>query len=162
MKAISTFLTLALLTAGYSGTVLGGGPGGEAGWQTDFFDDFDSFNADNWQDQRIWVNNEYHCYVPDNEYATREVSDGSIKLKVINTGEPRICDNLDKHGNQHPATAYVAGRIVTKNRHEFIQGKWTARLKAMVKPACFQPGGYSAPTTMSRRYKKRTRMSVGQ
>jgi beta-glucanase (GH16 family) len=129
MKAISTILTLALLTAGYSGTVLGGGPGGEAGWQTDFFDDFNSFNADNWQDQRIWVNNEYHCYVPDNEYATREVSNSSIKLKVINIGEPRICDNLDKHGNQHPATAYVAGRIVTKNRHEFVKGKWTARLR---------------------------------
>ena len=129
MKAISTIFTLALLAAGYSGIVLGGEPGGKAGWQIDFFDDFDSFNTDNWQDQRIWVNNEYHCYVPDNQYATREVSDGSIKLKVIDLGEPRSCDNLDKHGNQHPATSYVAGRIVTKNRHEFIQGKWTARLK---------------------------------
>jgi len=129
MKAISTIFTLALLSAGYSGAVVGGEPGGNAGWQTDFFDDFDSFNTDNWQDQRIWVNNEYHCYVPDNQYSTREVSDGSIKLKVIDLGEPRSCDNLDKHGNQHPATSYVAGRIVTKNRHEFIQGKWTARLR---------------------------------
>ena len=98
-------------------------------WVVDFFDDFDSFNAENWQDQRIWVNNEKQCYVPDNEYNTREVSEGSIKLKVVNAGEKRPCDNLDKHGNQHPETEYVAGRICSKNRKEFIKGKWTARLR---------------------------------
>ena len=32
-------------------------------WIIDFYDDFDSFNSDNWQDQRIWVNNESQCYV---------------------------------------------------------------------------------------------------
>ena len=98
-------------------------------WQTDFFDDFDTFNADNWQDQRIWVNNETHCYVPDNEFGTREVSDGSLKLKVVNIGEARACDNFDKHGKQHPDTQYVAGRIASKNRQEFVKGKWTARLR---------------------------------
>ena len=98
-------------------------------WVVDFFDDFDSFNAENWQDQRIWVNNEKQCYVPDNQYNTREVSEGSIKLKVVNAGEKRPCDNLDKHGNQHPETEYVAGRICSKNRKEFIKGKWTARLR---------------------------------
>ena len=54
-----------------------------AQWTVDFFDDFESFNTDNWQDQRIWVNNENHCYVPDGEYGTREVSDGTLKLKVV-------------------------------------------------------------------------------
>ena len=98
-------------------------------WKVDFFDDFDTFNPDNWQDQRIWVNNEKQCYVPDNEFNTREVSDGSIKLKVVNAGEKLPCDNLDKHGNQHPETEYVAGRICSKNRKEFIKGKWTARLR---------------------------------
>jgi beta-glucanase (GH16 family) len=98
-------------------------------WTVDFFDDFDSFNTDNWQDQRIWVNNEKHCYVPDNEFGTREVSNGTLKLKVINIGEARMCDNMDKHGAQHPPTEYVAGRIASKNRKEFIKGKWTARLK---------------------------------
>jgi len=44
-------------------------------------------------------------------------------------GEKCGCDNLDKHGNQHPDTEYVAGRIASKNRKEFIKGKWTARLK---------------------------------
>ena len=96
---------------------------------TDFFDDFDTYNTENWQDQRIWVNNETHCYVPDNQFGTREVSGGSLKLKVVNTGEKRSCDNFDKHGKQHPDTQYVAGRIASKNRKEFIQGKWTARLK---------------------------------
>ena len=100
-----------------------------ADWHTDFFDDFDTYNTENWQDQRIWVNNETHCYVPDNQFGTRVVSDGSIKLKVVNTGEKRSCDNFDKHGKQHPDTQYVAGRIASKNRQEFIQGKWTARLK---------------------------------
>ncbi len=98
-------------------------------WKVDFFDDFDTFNPENWQDQRIWVNNEKQTYVPNNEFGTREVSNGTIKLKVINTGEVRSSDNFDKHGNQQPDTEYVAGRIASKNRKEFIKGKWTARLK---------------------------------
>ncbi|MDF1695347.1 MAG: family 16 glycosylhydrolase [Saprospiraceae bacterium] len=100
-----------------------------AKWKVDFLDNFDTFNAENWQDQRIWVNNENHCYVPDNQFGTREVSNGAIKLKVVNTGEVRPCDNFDKHGKQHPPTAYAAGRICSKNRKEFIKGKWTARLR---------------------------------
>ena len=98
-------------------------------WTIDFLDDFDTFNTDNWQDQRIWVNDETHCYVPDNEYGTREVSNGTIKLKVVEVNEKLSCDNFDKQGNQHPDTKYVAGRIASKNRKEFIKGKWTARLK---------------------------------
>jgi beta-glucanase (GH16 family) len=98
-------------------------------WKVDFVDNFDAFNADNWQDQRIWVNNETHCYMPDGEFGTRVVSEGSLKLKVINTGKKSPCDNLDKNGKQHPETQYVAGRIVSKNKKEFIKGKWTARLK---------------------------------
>ena len=100
-------------------------------WEADFLDNFENFNPDNWQDQRIWVNNEKQCYVPDNEFETREVSKGTIKLKVINIGEKRSCDNLDKHGKQHPDTKYVAGRIASKNRKEFIKGKWTARLRLL-------------------------------
>ena len=98
-------------------------------WQVDFFDDFKKFDTTNWQDQRIWVNNETHCYVPDNEFNTREVSNGTLKLRVINIGTKRPCDNFDKQGNQHPDTEYVAGRIASKNRREFIKGKWTARLR---------------------------------
>ena len=98
-------------------------------WQVDFFDDFKKFDTTNWQDQRIWVNNETHCYVPDNEFNTREVSNGTLKLRVINIGVKRPCDNFDKQGNQHPETEYVAGRIASKNRREFIKGKWTARLR---------------------------------
>ncbi len=98
-------------------------------WVVDFFDDFDSFNSDNWQDQRLWVNNEKQCYVPDNQYGTRVVSDGTLKIKVINIGKNIECDNMDKHGKQHPETSYVAGRIASKNRKEFIKGKWTARLR---------------------------------
>jgi beta-glucanase (GH16 family) len=36
---------------------------------------------------------------------------------------------MDKHGKKHPGSQYVAGRIASKNRQEFIGGKWTARLK---------------------------------
>uniref|UniRef100_UPI0040488BC1 glycoside hydrolase family 16 protein n=1 Tax=Mariniflexile sp. TaxID=1979402 RepID=UPI0040488BC1 len=99
------------------------------GWNVDFLDDFNTFNPDNWQDQRIWVNDETHCYVPDGEFGTREVSNGTLKLKVVNIGEKRPCDNFDKQGKQHPDTEYVAGRIASKNKKEFIKGKWTARLK---------------------------------
>jgi beta-glucanase (GH16 family) len=98
-------------------------------WEVDFFDDFNTFNTDNWQDQRIWVNDEKQCYVPDGQYGTREVSDGTLKIKVVNVGEKISCDNMDKHGNRHPDTEYVAGRIASKNRKEFIKGKWTARLR---------------------------------
>lgn len=98
-------------------------------WEVDFLDEFETFNPENWQDQRIWVNNETQCYVPDGEFGTREVSNGTLKLKVVNSGEKRPCDNMDKHGKQHPDTEYVAGRICSKNRKEFIKGKWTARLK---------------------------------
>jgi beta-glucanase (GH16 family) len=98
-------------------------------WKVDFIDNFDTFNAENWQDQRVWVNNETHCYVPNGEFGTREVSAGSLKLRVVNTGVKSACDNRDKHGKQHPETQYVAGRITSKNKQEFIKGKWTARLK---------------------------------
>lgn len=98
-------------------------------WQTDFFDDFDKFDENNWQDQMLWVNNEDQCYVPDNMYNTREVSNGTLKIRVIDLGEKRACDNLNKKGEAHPATRYVAGRIASKNRKEFAKGKWTARLR---------------------------------
>lgn len=98
-------------------------------WDVDFFDDFESFNPDNWQDQRIWVNDEKQCYVPDGEFGTREVSDSMLKIKVVNIGKKMECDNLDKNGKKHPDTQYVAGRIASKNRKEFVKGKWTARLR---------------------------------
>jgi beta-glucanase (GH16 family) len=47
----------------------------------------------------------------------------------VNIGNPYACDNFDKHGNPHPETAYVAGRIASKNKKEFIKGRWTARLR---------------------------------
>ena len=97
-------------------------------WEVDFIDDFDTFNLENWQDQRIWVNNEKQCYVPNGDYNTREVSEGTLKIRVVNLGDEIECDNLDKFGKQHPQTPYVSGRIASKNRKEFIKGKWTARL----------------------------------
>ena len=131
MKLACMMFTLTCVTMGLTGAALGGDQGADAGWETDFFDDFDSFNPANWQDQMLWVNNEYHCYVPDNQHGTREVSDGSLKIRLVNIGEERNCDNLDKHGKQHPPTRYVAGRITSKNRQEFVQGRWTARLRVV-------------------------------
>lgn len=98
-------------------------------WEIDFFDDFDYYNTDHWQDQRIWVNNEKQCYVPDGKYGTREVNNGTLKLKVINIEKEIVCDNYDKYGKQQENTPYVAARITTKNKKEFIKGKWTARLR---------------------------------
>ncbi len=116
-------------TAGEGGAAGGGGTAGKGGWKTDFFDDFDRFNTDNWQDQILWVNKEDQCYVRGNQHGTREVSDGSIKLKVVSLGEAIDCDNVDKFGEKHPDTRYVAGRIASKNRKEFVKGRWTARLR---------------------------------
>ena len=98
-------------------------------WETDFIDDFHSFDSQNWQDQILWVNNEDQCYVRDGAFGTREVSDGTLKLRVIDLGKAVECDNPDKAGNIHPPTQYVAGRLTTKNRKEFTKGRWTARLR---------------------------------
>ncbi|GAA0856643.1 glycoside hydrolase family 16 protein [Aliiglaciecola litoralis] len=128
MKIIILCFTLLTLVAACSQSVQKIKPK-SAGWEVDFFDDFDSFNPDNWQDQMLWVNNEDQCYVPNNEFNTREVSNGTIKLRVVDLGEKRPCSNMSKNSEQHPDTQYVAGRIASKNRKEFVQGKWTARLK---------------------------------
>ena len=119
-----TCLALSLLTACNESSTNQG-----TTWQVDFEDGFEVFNPDNWQDQILWVNNEDQCYVRDNEFNTREVSDGTLKIRVVNIGGERECDNFDKHGKQHPPTRYVAGRIASKNRQEFARGKWTARLR---------------------------------
>jgi beta-glucanase (GH16 family) len=133
MNRVLTVLFIAILTifpsCKTSNNEIGNVSPSSEVWAVDFFDDFDTFNSDNWQDQRIWVNNETQCYVPDGAYGTREVSDGTVKLKVINIGDTLECDNFDKHGKQHPPTQYVAGRICSKNKKEFIKGKWTARLR---------------------------------
>ena len=104
-------------------------PSTEDLWAIDFFDDFESFNTNNWQDQILWVNDEYQCYVRDNKYGTREVSNGTLKIKVINIGEKLPCDNVNKMDKQQHDTQYVAARIASKNRKEFIKGRWTARLR---------------------------------
>ena len=110
-------------------------------WVVDFFDDFEQYDSANWQDQILWVNDEDQCYLRDGAEGTREVSDGTLKLRVVDLGTPRPCDNRNKAGEQHPDTAYVAGRIATKNRREFVQGRWTARLRV---PDSGQPGMFPA------------------
>lgn len=100
-----------------------------AEWRTVFRDDFDTFNEGNWQDQRLWVNNEDQCYVPDGRHRTREVSEGTLKLRVVDLGAPQPCDTFNKAGRQHPDTRYAGGRIASKNRKEFVGGRWTARLR---------------------------------
>lgn len=99
------------------------------GWVVDFLDDFDRFDPANWQDQRIWVNDEQQCYVLDGRYDTRVVSDGTLKLRVVDLGAPVPCDYTDKGGKQHPPSRWVAARLISKNRREFVQGRWTARLR---------------------------------
>jgi beta-glucanase (GH16 family) len=136
--ALPTTSLLALLVAGCTTTRLVSAPDpteadatapGEDGWRVDFFDDFDTFDPENWQDQRLWVNDEKQCYVPDGRHGTRVVSEGTLKLKVVRLDAPIECDNLDKHGKKHPPTEYAAGRIASKNRKEFVKGRWTARLR---------------------------------
>lgn len=133
MKIISPLIAMVLLLSACSQSNKTNDNNSEqpaaSGWQIDFFDDFDTFNTDNWQDQMLWVNAEHHCYVPDNQFNTREVSNGTLKIRVVDLGEKRPCDNLDKTGKKQVDTQYVAGRIASKNRKEFIKGKWTARLK---------------------------------
>jgi beta-glucanase (GH16 family) len=133
MKPVSSLITMAFLLSACSQFTINEGKGSKqhvtSDWRIDFFDDFDSFDTDNWQDQILWVNNEDHCYVRDNLFNTREVSNGTLKLRVVDLGEKRPCDNIDKFGKKHPDTQYVAGRIASKNRKEFVKGKWTARLK---------------------------------
>jgi beta-glucanase (GH16 family) len=110
-------------------------------WEVDFLDEFETFDTGNWRDQLLWVNGEDQCYVRDGEAGTREVSDGTLKLRVVDLGEARPCDTMSKTGERHPATRYIAGRISSKNRREFVGGRWTARLRV---PDSGQPGMFPA------------------
>jgi hypothetical protein len=85
-------------------------------WKIDFFDDFNTFNVNNWQDQMLWVNDENQCYLPGNQFNTCEVSNGSLKIRVVDLGEKQACSNVNKAGENPPDTLYVAGRIASKNR----------------------------------------------
>ena len=110
-------------------------------WEQDFLDEFETFDSSNWRDQPLWVNDEDQCYVRDGEAGTREVSDGTLKLRVVDLGEPRPCDNLSKKGEQHHDTRYIASRVASKNRREYVGGRWSARLR--VKDSG-QPGMFPA------------------
>jgi beta-glucanase (GH16 family) len=101
----------------------------ESDWEVDFLDEFETFDPANWQDQQIWVNDEDQCYVPGGLNGTREVSGGTLKIRVVDLGAPVECDSFSKSGEQHPPTRFVAGRITSKNRQEFVKGRWTARLR---------------------------------
>ena len=120
MKSVPLFIVTTLLLSACSAGIVHMEKGDiqtdASRWQTDFFDDFNSFDTDNWQDQILWVNQEDQCYVRNNLFNTREVSNGTLKLQVIDLGEKRVCDNIDKTGKQHPDTQYLAGRIASKNR----------------------------------------------
>jgi beta-glucanase (GH16 family) len=98
-------------------------------WEVDFRDDFDTFEPAHWQDQLLWVNDEQQCYVRDGAHGTRAVSEGTLKLRVVDLGEPVACEGVDKTGRPHPPSRYVAARLISKNRREFVQGRWTARLR---------------------------------
>ena len=111
MKFALPIIALSLLVSSCSNKPATEAPKAAPSWEIDFFDDFNTFNSDNWQDQILWVNNEDQCYVPNNEYGTREVSNGTIKIKVVDIGEKRPCTNTDKTGKQHHDTQYVAGNI---------------------------------------------------
>ena len=100
------------------------------GWVIDFIDEFEFFNDKNWQDQLLWVNDEDQCYVRDGEYNTREVSNGSLKLRLVKLDYERSCSsNVSKFGKYHPETQYVSGRLASKNLQEFTGGRWTAKIK---------------------------------
>lgn len=126
-----SILVAALAAFSLAPALAGEAPAEQAGdcWRTDFRDDFDTFDPDNWQHQQIWVNDEDQCYVPDGLHGTREVSDGTLKLRLVNVGEALPCDVYTKDGKRHHDTPYVSSRIISKNRQEFVKGRWTARLR---------------------------------
>jgi len=103
-RGLRLSLSLLLLTAcgGTADTGADSAAVASGEWPVDFLDNFDSFDSTNWQDQRIWVNDEQQCYVPDGHHDTRVVSEGTLKLRVVNLGAPVECDVPDKFGKQPP------------------------------------------------------------
>ena len=61
------------------------------GWIIDFIDEFNFFDEKNWQDQLLWVNEEDQCYLRDGELNTREVSNGTLKLRLISLDYEKQC-----------------------------------------------------------------------
>lgn len=110
-------------------------------WETDFLDEFEFLDSANWQDQLLWVNEEDQCYVPGGAHKTREVSNGTLKLRVIDLGAVQPCSNVHKSGAVHPGSSFVAARLTSKNRREFVGGRWTARLRVQNSG---QPGMFPA------------------
>ena len=126
------------------------------GWLIDFIDEFEFFDDNNWQDQLLWVNEEDQCYVRDGKYNTREVSNGSLKLRLVKLNYEISCSsNVSKFGKYHPKTRYVSGRLASKNLQEFTGGRWTAKIKlkqagkARISPL----GGFQEHVIMSLLYK---------
>jgi len=138
---LAALVALAALAACDTGGAAPDAGQAEPAWVVDFFDDFETYDPSNWQDQVLWVNDEDQCYVRDGAYGTREVSEGTLKIRVVDLGEPIACDNVSKFGEVHPDTLYAAARIASKNRQEFVQGRWTARLRV---PESGQDGMFPA------------------
>ena len=53
MNSISFLIVLVLLMLATPEDIHAKEETAERGWMTDFFDDFDTFNDDNWQDQKV-------------------------------------------------------------------------------------------------------------
>jgi hypothetical protein len=61
MRIDFVIVAIALVSSACTGRVVNEEHPAAGGWETDFFDDFDRFNTENWQDQILWVNNEQQC-----------------------------------------------------------------------------------------------------
>ena len=90
MTKTSSALVLALALSACASTGGSNVPAEVSGWKVDFFDDFDTFNTDNWQDQILWVNDEDQCYVRDGE--GQKVSDPDYlgALQSLRSYGPRL------------------------------------------------------------------------
>ena len=99
----------------------------DAGWELEWIDDF-SGNGVNWQNWTAHIqanfNNEIQCYTDDesSDKPNLTVSDGTLKITAHR--ETVQCEGLN--GQQK---SWTSGRLVSKDKREFLYGRLEARLK---------------------------------
>lgn len=99
----------------------------EAGWELEWIDKFDGTGV-NWNNWTAHIqanfNNEIQCYTDDDSSENRnyDVSDGTLKITARR-------QDVNCVGLNNQARSWTSGRLVSKDKREFLYGRLEARVR---------------------------------